>query len=80
MPDNDNAEEQSFLGDFMPEFNIESFTEVPSCFLLGLTPEQIVSKGQLYRTAFEKAREATLRKTSDRRWLEENGLTFGDGI
>ena len=69
-----------FYGDSMPELNIAAFSVMPAFFLSGLTPEQISAKSQIYRTAYEKAREMVSRKASDRLWLETNGLTFGDGI
>ena len=69
-----------YHGDSMPEFNAASFLEIPSIFLHGMTPEQISSRSQIYRVAYEKARETVTRKAIDRQWLETNGLTFGDGI
>jgi hypothetical protein len=80
MVDFENDGEAPFCGDSMPEFNIASFVEMPSVFLQGLTPERILARAQLYRTAFEKARDSAARNASDRQWMEKNGLTFGDGI
>jgi hypothetical protein len=80
MFDFENDHETPYYGDSMPEFNMASFMEMPSIFLQGLTPERVQARSQLYRIAFEKAREAAARKASDRHWMKKNGLTCGDGI
>jgi hypothetical protein len=76
----DAADKNGFQGDSMPEFNTDSFADVPSIFNQGLTPEQIKHRIQLYQIAFEKARETVARRKADQEWMRQNGLTFGDGI
>ncbi|HEX3018995.1 MAG TPA: hypothetical protein VHP36_01775 [Chitinispirillaceae bacterium] len=76
----DNLSNDRCFGDSMPELNTESFIDVPVVFYHGLTSEQIRHRNQLYRVAFEKARDTVMRRSADRDWMYENGLAFGDGI
>jgi hypothetical protein len=80
MFDNTSDEDKEFFGDTMPEFNVDSFMELPAFVNTGLTPEQIRHRSQVYQVAFEKARETVIRKNADSSWMKQNGLTFGDGI
>ncbi len=80
MDDVTDDDDRLFDGDSMPEFNMLSYAEIPAFFLQGLTNEQIKGRSQLYRTAYEKARESFARRVADRKWMRENGLTFGEGI
>jgi len=75
-----NSDQDDFFGDSMPELNTNSFMDIPAFFNLGLSPEQIRHRSQLYQVAFEKARETVSRNNADHAWMRENGLTFGDGI
>ena len=67
------------LEDF-PDLDEEEFSDLPNWLFEGMTTEQINRKIELYRLAYDQAREHSRRRESEREWIRTMGLHLGEGI